>query len=918
MKSLKKILVAVMMACVLFGNLQAAAGVYTVRDVINAIQDSDPGNFNGIVSVGLLSLKPEGRSELLRRINELENKIKFIRCIDAYKQSAASGYDVDNEVIGMFKNMIQEHLSKEEWNLAERQIREAMTNGVGWKSLEALNELQGLPTLESDYVKYTEKRITRVREELNKLMVKTKEYPANVMKVIDVPISGFDFLAIGAAGAAGTPDGINFLGSQGFSFADDDDEAMALAMAMSCEGVDGRHSKPAVVENPSELQAAAITKAMPETVFQESGSGAGSGVSDASADAAGGHWESVFLHGLNNLGNSCYLNALIQAVLRCSSVNRGILLEAGRAAVTSPHAATSVFSDVFSSDVVNFVTCIASRNIKEASAAHQVIHQKFTEKFRFGFGQQDAQEGLNQFLDSLPEALNKTWSLVTTEKIHCAEGECGRVGSPNIQPAGMLILPIEASNGSPLKKQGSTLSLVECLNKYFKPEAMLVGTTLDNVTGKPREDGFVCDRCHNRGTSIKTVKLSSLSPTLIINLKRFKKIVDGPPIRLDTEISIPETLTVPTGVNILHADGITPRMSDQGVTYYLTGIINHMGTPGGGHYTAHVRDIQYNSETKAWRNGTAWFKANDSRLEKETPNLAANTEGYLLIYSLEPLSASSPAGDYDALLAALSEKGEDYFELLTREIAGWERLSAEEQFGQIENRIKQHRRMIQEVDDTIKAWASKWPESDSDDLSSCDMSADENSKIKELEEYAINFNWSELVKAIQLHKDTLNYKLFSEPLPEPYYEGDGTVLGLFELAKEELTEMEALLGHKSGVLDRSTVVHVDDPFSAMLAGAGAGKKRPWASISNGGAEEKIERDFIGYVEAANWVEAKKVLDQFLNSLGARYFREMKCSNGLSIENNIQPKKSPGYAWFVENLGTDEEQLAYAMAMSEEK
>ncbi|CAG8473776.1 11279_t:CDS:2 [Funneliformis mosseae] len=322
--------------------------------------------------------------------------------------------------------------------------------------------------------------------------------------------------------------------------------------------------------------------------------------------------------GLKNLGNTCFMNSVIQCL-----------------SGTVPFA--RYFLDVLWSENFTFVSPVT---FKTAIG-------RFSSQFS-GTEQHDSQEFLAFLLDGLHEDLNiivkkpiipdltpeeeqqmEQMELISPQIVSEIEWEkylrrnssvvvslfqgqfrntlrcltCNKT-STTYNAFMYLSLPI------PQNYNGERITLHQCLNAFIKEEI------LDG------DDAWNCSKCRVPRRAIKQLSISRLPDVLLIHLKRFS--FSGPfrdkletmvsfPIRdLDLTLYVPTPIEKPTsiGCNIQHelpgtGAGNHHSLQQSGpFKYDLFAVSNHYGGLNGGHYTACVRN-GYRHE---------WHNFDDSRV----------------------------------------------------------------------------------------------------------------------------------------------------------------------------------------------------------------------------------------------------------------------------------------------------------------
>ncbi|XP_072383228.1 ubiquitin carboxyl-terminal hydrolase 2-like isoform X2 [Diabrotica undecimpunctata] len=336
------------------------------------------------------------------------------------------------------------------------------------------------------------------------------------------------------------------------------------------------------------------------------------------------------LNGLKNIGNTCFMNSVIQ----CLSNTRWLLeylkkegyVKDINTSISSMKGAlikafAEVIKELWSEDA-------SDRVVNTASLKGQI--QRFAPRF-MGYAQQDAQEFLRYLLEGLHEDVNRvhekpkpilteideklsdnekaqeSWTrylrmdnsrivdhfvgqLKSTLKCtHC--GHC----SVTFDPFWDLSLPIPQRTGQ--------LRLSQCLDSFTREE------TLDG------DEKPTCSKCKERRRCTKSFSIHKFPKILVIHLKRF-----SPTERFRGKLNV--TVDFPMeGLDMSQyaADNVSP------CRYNLYAISNHSGTTYSGHYTAYCRH-PYTGH---------WHEYNDSRVSSISSKSLVSGEAYVLFYEQE-------------------------------------------------------------------------------------------------------------------------------------------------------------------------------------------------------------------------------------------------------------------------------------------
>ncbi|KAJ9471681.1 Ubiquitin carboxyl-terminal hydrolase 4 [Diplonema papillatum] len=330
--------------------------------------------------------------------------------------------------------------------------------------------------------------------------------------------------------------------------------------------------------------------------------------------------------GLVNLGNTCYMNSVLQCLMATELVK--------------PFLGYTFTSDINISNPLGSRGCIVntfhavveemSRNVSYAVSPNmfkQAIGD-YNETFQ-GQKQQDANEFMQTLLGCLHEDLNiargregkkvpeltsdgKVDEVVASESVHAY-----RINNRSLisELFGFLerstvrclycnhrsvSFTVQHSLSIPIARQDNA-TLSDCLFKYTEQEQL------------PEGSEWKCGRCSRQMRAYKQLSLWSSPKVLVFTLNRFSTVGNlADKIRQD--VRFPPTLDMRP---FLVAESGPP------VWYELCGIVNHDGGLGGGHYTAHVKG----------RLDESWYHFSDERVRPASgpPNFS---QAYILFYRL--------------------------------------------------------------------------------------------------------------------------------------------------------------------------------------------------------------------------------------------------------------------------------------------
>ncbi|KAL7538034.1 hypothetical protein ACHAXR_008245 [Thalassiosira sp. AJA248-18] len=342
--------------------------------------------------------------------------------------------------------------------------------------------------------------------------------------------------------------------------------------------------------------------------------------------------------GLHNLGNSCYMNSILQCINHIkpltqyflkgdyvSEINKNNPLGSGGRVAT---AYASFLNDIYSGDF----SILAPRLLKQTVGL-------FAPQFNNNY-QHDSQEFCQYLMDGLHEDLNRvknkpyvehmeafgmednkaameSWRkhllrhdsifVDYTQGMHRSHLTCPSCGRESIK------FDVYSSISLPLvpAKNRTSIPLKDCLDQFA------AGEQLDE------QNAWYCSTCKKHVCALKLITLWNTPDILVLHLKRFTfekcPTVDGRLLRRKIE----EKVDFPIDRLDLSSYILGRIDPDAPPVYKLFGVSEHTGsTANSGHYTATVRNSEDGN----------WYRYNDSHVGSTSGDAAVTGGAYLLFY----------------------------------------------------------------------------------------------------------------------------------------------------------------------------------------------------------------------------------------------------------------------------------------------
>mmetsp|Transcript_7686 Transcript_7686/g.21025 ORF Transcript_7686/g.21025 Transcript_7686/m.21025 type:complete len:396 (+) Transcript_7686:123-1310(+) len=313
--------------------------------------------------------------------------------------------------------------------------------------------------------------------------------------------------------------------------------------------------------------------------------------------------EDEHFFGLENFGNTCYANSVLQALYYCPPFRE--------ACIAHVQAKDHREEDLLQCLCELFHTIHSQKKRCGVLPPRKFIHKlrEENELFRSNM-HQDAHEFLNYLLNESTEILEgrkkgaspnhaapaaadggaaddkkkaKTWVHTIFEGTLTNETKCLTCETVTTRDEDFLDLSLDIEQNS---------SLSSCLRSFSCSESLRDG------------DKYYCDTCCSLQEAQKRMRIKRMPPVLALHLKRFKYMEQlGRYKKLSYRVMFPQELRVPGVVAApIGPDGEPTESQEEEVVYDLFAVVIHVGQgPNHGHYVsivkAHNRWLLFDDDT---------------------------------------------------------------------------------------------------------------------------------------------------------------------------------------------------------------------------------------------------------------------------------------------------------------------------------
>lgn len=377
--------------------------------------------------------------------------------------------------------------------------------------------------------------------------------------------------------------------------------------------------------------------------------------------------------GVVNLGNTCYMNAVLQALAHAPELCMAMDLE--------PHSASCPIANQNGAHNSFCILCELEKHLQRVhksaaggggngtSTSEAVTPTDFVHGFvkhiapAFKLG---VQEDSHEFLRLLIDAMQNSCKIASHDIVKHEEDQtdaesngnekketneysyrlfCGKVESTvqcsncnavsskidPIEDIGLEVIPSSSKSSSPTPS--SLVDVTAALEKFVATERL--------------DSGYKCESCGKIGQATKATKLASIPPLLTLHLKRFRYgnekmalAAGAPSRRRNTELSsLGASVDVGTSgsakieghVKFIEVFDIKPYLTEEmkkvtkAMLCRLFAVVVHTGKNShSGHYICYVRNLAKNE----------WWKMDDARVTRVSKEDVMAAEAYMLFYNV--------------------------------------------------------------------------------------------------------------------------------------------------------------------------------------------------------------------------------------------------------------------------------------------
>ncbi|KAI8547664.1 hypothetical protein RHMOL_Rhmol07G0213500 [Rhododendron molle] len=332
------------------------------------------------------------------------------------------------------------------------------------------------------------------------------------------------------------------------------------------------------------------------------------------------------LRGLNNLGNTCFMNSVLQALLHAPPLRNYFLSDNHNHEICRRRSPDQL---CLSCDIDVIFSAVFSGERTPYSPA-QFLYSWWQHSENLAcYEQQDAHEFFISMLDRIHEKEGKAWNTIR-ENGDCqciahrvfsgllrSDVTCMSCGFTSTTYDPCMDISLDLNSNTP------SSTLVGCLDLFTRPEKL--GSDLK----------FFCQDCQERRDSLKQMSIRRLPSVLCLHIKRFEhSSIRKMSRKIDRHLQFPFSLDMGPylsssivrkrfGNRIFSFEG---DETDISTDFEVFAVVTHSGMLESGHYVTYLRLKNQ------------WYKCDDAWINEVDEEVVRASQSYLIYYVQKVLS----------------------------------------------------------------------------------------------------------------------------------------------------------------------------------------------------------------------------------------------------------------------------------------